>query len=614
MSHIFYINNDNSGFTGVGGSYSTGSAKEMESEPVEFLGGESGEPDTGGCCGGSSADIDISGCCDQLVDNGDGTFTFTPLLDPPFTVYGGLSSVTHNAGNYVFEDEEGTSTTIGYDITAVGAEIRLLSQAGTQTSAVNVCTLINDNCNVGVALSLVSGNQLKLHDGAGDVLSAVILPSGASGGETVTMISQNIPGGSFTYTNELGAPELVSICTLAYSGCDLGTELTYTSGTRTLELLNGKGDSISSVILPSGYTTDITRSGGNYLYSNGAGQTLTIGYDINTSGSSIQLVDASGTVASSVDVCTLVTSNCNVATNLTIVGDTLSLRDGQNDVLATAAVPVTSITRSGGNYLYDNDNGQTLTIGYDIDTVGTAIRLLDASGTVASSVDVCALITANCNVGTSLSISTSNLSLLDGQTDTLSTVALPVTTISRSGGNYIYSNGAGQSLTIGYDIQANGASIELIDASGTVASSVNVCTLVTSNCDVATSLNLVSGDKIRLMDGQGDMLSVVTLPASSACIAPVDYGIVGTIPTSVPGPASHHFWALEHSGGTLSLTASAGNLAAEITGAGDCDEFHILNKGPDDMTWENGYGYTYTFFEGDIVSFVKILGTNYDLI
>jgi hypothetical protein len=637
---------DPSGHQFVGGSYGQATTKNTSNKEVSIFGGESGTPFE--FCGCSSPDG--SGGITGITDGPDGSYIV-------------------NAG--------GSNKTISYELESTGGTINLVGSAGASAGSVNICDLVNDNCDVGTALTRV-GRTLYLENGAGGTIDTVSLPA-----DNYLEVTTSIPSGVIVFTDQSGVRTIVDVCDLINGGCPPGYSLALTNGGADIALRDINNNIISSVALPGlsgggGTISSIANgAGGTYIHDDGLGNLSTIDFNLSSSGGTLNLTGSGGVTTSSINLCSLITSNCNVATSLTRSGYAILLKDGQGDTLSSVTLPkylatvtssapagtititdssgaptvinvctlintacppgyslntsgssirlrdvnnnvISTITQpaiasvstaAGGVYRFDNGLGTTTDIDFNFTTSGGTLNLTGSGGVVTSSVNICSLITSNCNVGTSLSITGGNtLNLVNGAAATISSVSIPVSTITNgAAGVYSFANGVGGTATIDFNFASSGGTLQLTGSGGVVTSSIDICSLITTNCNVATSMQRV-GDDLLLKDGQGDTLSTVSILVSNP---PVNHGAIAAVPTDAIAQAEYHFWQVNTNSGDVDFTPTVdGELDTPIANAGPNDVFVFTNIGFGVMYFTSTEGHTYTFNNSDILAIVRIGGSD----
>ena len=121
-----------------------------------------------------------------------------------------------------------------------------------------------------------------------------------------------------------------------------------------------------------------------------------------------------------------------------------------------------------------------------------------------------------------------------------------------------------------------------------------------------TELGISTNDTISLLDSGLTVLSSVTIQDNC-----VFHGNIGAVPSTAGSPASHHFWNVNTNSGDVDFTPTTdGQLPALIANASDSDEFHFTNTGAGQLFFTSAEGYLYTFNAGEVLTIVRITGTN----
>ena len=451
---------------------------------------------------GGLTNTQVMDLCQTITDNctlSSGPYTVTPSSDP---------SVSNGC---TVTDAGGDSFTIDFSKFDFGSL--------NATQIADFCNVVANNCQVGASLAKV-GNQIQLLDGSGTVISSVA---------DCCLNGATLNGNNLELTTSDGDTYTVDLTALQ---ADLRlTSGTYNAATDAIDLTvsDGAGGSVSTISIPVGslvpVATDSSISGDGTT-----GNPLSVNFT-NLSATQTQ------------DLCNVVETSCDVGVGLQINGTTgnVELVDGAGDVLAS--VPIASGTNGGGPYTASPStdpaitNGCTVTDTASAETFTIDFQKLDfADLATAQQTQICALVEASCNLGSSLQRNGDNIELVDGNGDVLASVAdcclngltfdpatRTLTATTTTGGSFPVTLpvSTDSSLT-GDGSTTNPLSVDF--GNTTAAQIADLCSIVEANCNVGVNIqtNGTTGD-LELVDGNGDVLGTVPFPAAAGDI-PVTAG------------------------------------------------------------------------------------------
>ncbi|MEY8019727.1 hypothetical protein AB8P51_02775 [Muriicola sp. SD30] len=488
------------------------------------------------------ASVTISETITNIVDNADGTFTYTNENGTPQTI--SKADVTDNAdGTYTFDNNDGTpvtintnagsnpydNTTSGLTATDVQAALDEVAAGSTDDQNISGSGLAGTNLTIGIENGASEVVDLSSLVGTDDQIASEVNITDAGGNFTATEVEgalaelaagstddQNISGSGLAGTNltigiENGASEVVDLSSLVGTDDQTAAEVTYDNTTSGLTAVDVQA-AIDEVAAGSSDDQNISGSGL-------AGNILTIGIENGTN----ETVDLSALVGTDDQIANEV--------NITDAGGNFTATEVEGALAELAAGStddqnLTGATLSGANILQiDIENGTSTTVDlsaldnsgtddqtaaevtYDNTTSGlTAVDVQAAIDEVAAGSTDDQNISGSGLAGTNLTIGIENgasevvdLSTLVGTDDqTLSTDSTPGN-ISIEDGNTLTLNvdDADADPTNEYNtgVAMNAGALEVTDAGGTFSDSListDANNDISAGSDGALYLNVAS--------------------------------------------------------------------------------------------------------------------------
>ena len=448
---------------------------------------------------GNGNSVDINETITTLVNNGDGTFTYTSENGTTTTYDETTTSIALNANNTSIDyvDEDGVTTNL--DLCTIVTNCETLSSI-TYNNTTHEITYVNEDgvsnvldLNIIGVTNLINGNRI----------ATVTDEVGASFDidETITVLNANIVGQTLTitYTNETGVTNTITLA------------------------------------IPSSITYDLE--------------------DLNNG--SIRLVGSDASI-DVIDICQIVQDNCpETVTSISLLGNTITYTD-EDGVATNLVLPVSTVTNvingnriathtsadgtvveidetittlvDNGNdsFTYTSEDGTVTTITESLTSVSlnvnnTSFDYVDEAG-LTTNLDLCTIV-SNCETLTSLTYNitnntltytdedgnTNNIVLGSGNTSVVTNVIngnriathsdgdgnvvdideTITTLVVNANGSITYTSEDGtvtnyDETTTSISLNANNTSIDYIDEDG-VTTNLDLCTIV-SNCETVTSL------------------------------------------------------------------------------------------------------------------------------
>src|SRR5690554_3277755 len=540
------------------------------------------------------------GLSDDLVDNGDGTYTHTTVSGDAIIIDANTVSVTVAGGVYTFVDGAGaTITTIDTNATAIAYDNATSGLAATTVQEA-----------IDAIVGLAGGLSDDLVDN-GDGTYTHTTVSGDAIIIDANTVSVTVAGGVYTFVDGAGAT-ITTIDTnataIAYDNATSG--LAAATVQEAIDAIVGLAGGLSDdlvdnvdgtythttvsgdAIIIDANTVSVTVAGGVYTFVDGAGATITtidtnataIAYDNATSGL------AAATVQEAIDAIVglagglsddLVDNGDGTYTHTTVSGDAIII--DANTV---------SVTVAGGVYTFVDGAGATITT---IDTNATAIAYDNAtSGLAAATVQEA----IDAIVGLAGGLSDDLVDNGDG-TYTHTTVLryaiiIDANTVSVTvaGGVYTFVDGAGATITT---IDTNATAIAYDNAtSGLAAATVQEA--------IDAIVGLAGGLSDDLVDNGDGTYTHTTLSSDLIIIDAntVSVTVAGGVYTFVDG-AGATITTIDTNATAIAYdNATSGLAAATVQEA--IDAIVGLAGGLSDDLVDNGDGtYTHTTVSGDSI-------------
>ncbi|MEZ2416228.1 beta strand repeat-containing protein, partial [Muriicola sp. E247] len=488
------------------------------------------------------ASVTISETITNIVDNADGTFTYTNENGTPQTI--SKADVTDNAdGTYTFDNNDGTpvtintnagsnpydNTTSGLTATDVQAALDEVAAGSTDDQNISGSGLAGTNLTIGIENGASEVVDLSSLVGTDDQIANEVNITDAGGNFTATEVEgalaelaagssddQNISGSGLAGTNltigiENGASEVVDLSSLVGTDDQTAAEVTYDNTTSGLTAVDVQA-AIDEVAAGSTDDQNISGSGlaGNILtigIENGTNETVDLSALVGTDdqiASEVNITDAGGNFTSTevegalAELAAGSTDDQNL-TGATLSGANILQIDIENGTSTT--VDLSSLDDSG------TDDQTAAEVTYDNTTSGlTAVDVQAAIDEVAAGSTDDQNISGSGLAGTNLTIGIENgasevvdLSSLVGTDDqTLSTDNTPGN-ISIEDGNTLTLNvdDADSDPTNEYNtgVAMNAGALEVTDAGGTFSDSListDANNDISAGSDGALYLNVAS--------------------------------------------------------------------------------------------------------------------------
>lgn len=334
-----------------------------------------------------------------LVDNGDGSLTYTSENGTVTTFDAATSTLTYDAGTHdlTFTDEDGVAQVINLDnpTLAYTPATNTLTHVAPDGTVTNID--LSDLDNTSVVTNLIAGNRIATHDdGNGTVVDI---------DETITTLTQNDLTGDITYTAEDGTTSTVDVVSTdanndITAGADGGafvdvtaeettTVASYNATTHEITYTDEDGNNTVLDLDVGTIAYDPINHVITYTAEDGTVTNLTldnptIAYNPVTNSITHTAPDGTATVLDLSDL-----DNTSVVTNV-IAGNRIATHDDGNGTLVDIDETITTLTDPGdGTYVYTSEDGTATTIDVCDDLAQCSIGDLgdvDTTGVNASDV------------------------------------------------------------------------------------------------------------------------------------------------------------------------------------------------------------------------------------
>ncbi|PQJ32950.1 hypothetical protein BST92_13915 [Nonlabens arenilitoris] len=452
-----------------------------------------------------------------LVDNTDGTFTYTNEAGTPVTIDTNaaetLTTLVLNADdtNLDYTDEDGVTTQLDFtdlvqNLETITTLVDNTDGTFTYTNEAGTPVTIDTNAAETLTTLVLNADDTNLdytdEDGVTTQLDFTALVQNL---ETITTLVDNTDG-TFTYTNETGTPVTIdtnaaeTLTTLVLNADD--TNLDYTDEDGVTTQLN------FTALVQNLEGQDISTDGnpGNISISNGSTINLNVddadsdsANEVNTAfavnGANLEITDSNGTLSVPLasigsDDQTITDFSYDDATNVL----TITLEDGNTSTVNLAELSETVVAGTGAITVNDDGNGNYTVNSTDPDEsitneVNTAfavnganLEITDSNGTLSVPL---ASIGSDDQTITDFSYDDATnvltITLEDGNTSTVNLAELSETVVAGTGaitvnddgnGNYtVNSTDPDESITneVNTAFAVNGANLEITDSNGTLS-------------------------------------------------------------------------------------------------------------------------------------------------
>ncbi|MGJ8685720.1 MAG: beta strand repeat-containing protein, partial [Nonlabens sp.] len=606
-----------------------------------------------------------------LVDNTDGTFTYTNEAGTPVTIDTNavetLTTLVLNADdtNLDYTDEDGTTTQL--DFTDLVANLETITTLvdntdGTFTYTNEAGTPVTIDTNAAETLTtlVLNADDTNLdytdEDGVTTQLDFTDLVANL---ETITTLVDNTDG-TFTYTNEAGTPVTIdtnaaeTLTTLVLNADDTNLDYTDEDGTTT------QLDFTDLVANLETITTLVDNTDGTFTYTNEAGTPITIDTNavetlttlvLNADDTNLDYTDEDG-VTTQLDFTDLV---ANLETITTLVDNT----DGTFTYTNEAGTPVTIDTNAvetlttlvlnadDTNLDYTDEDGTTTQLDFtdlvaNLETITTLVDNTD--GTFTYTNEAGTPVTIDTNVAETLTTlvlnaDDTNLDYTDENgtttqldfTDLVANLETITTLVDNTDGTFTYTNEAGTPVTIDTNavetlttlvLNADDTNLDYTDEDGTttqldftdlVANLETITTLV-DNTDGTFTYTNEAGTPVTIDTNAAETLTTLVLNADDTNLDYTDED--GTTTqldfTDLVANLETITTLVDNTDGTFTYTNEAGTPVTIDTNAVETLTTLVLNADDTNLDYTDEDGTTTQLDFTDLVANLETITTLVD--